>query len=131
MAEAFSFAEGSAQVVTGGATSLMTYVRDVRVVPTIGWYSYRPPHSTTYVYQETARNVSLSIGQVYAQKDVITMFNGATAGGVHIRVIHAAAGVTGELWVYSGVINSLPLEGGDGDVMMRTVQGDFQTWNET
>lgn len=131
MAETFSFSEGTAQFVTGGATSLLTYVRDVQALPTIGYHRYRPPYSTTYVQYETGREATLSVGQVYAQKDLAAMFNGASAGGVHVRLIHAAAGVTGTLWLYSGTIDSYALEGSDGDVMTRALRGWFQTWSET
>lgn len=131
MAEAFSFSEGIALFVTGGATSTATYVRDVQGTLTVGWHSYKPPASTTVQYIETGREASLTIGQVYSQKDIAAMFGGATAGGVHVQITHVAAGVTGTLWLYSGVIETHALQGTDGDVMKRSIQGRFQTWSET
>jgi hypothetical protein len=131
MAEAFSFSEGTANFVTGGATAAATFVRDIQGTKTIGYFKYRPPFATTWVHYETGREATLSIGQVYSQKDLGIMFDGATAGGVHVQIVHVAAGITGTLWLYSGVIDSHSLNGNDGDVMQRTLQGRFQAWSET
>jgi hypothetical protein len=131
MAEAFSFAEGTARFVTGAATSVATYVQGVNAVMTIGYHRRRAPHSTLWTYYETAREATLSIDQIYSQKDIAAIFNGATAGGVHVQLIHAAVGVTGTLWLYSGVIDSHSMDGSEGNVMMRAVRGRFQTWSET
>jgi len=131
MAETFSFAEGTAYFVTGGATSTATFARDIAGKMTVGYFSYRPPFSTVYQYLETGREATLTIGQVYSQKQLFTMFNGATAGGVHVGIVHVAAGVTGTIWLYSGVIDNHSIDGTDGDVMKRSLMGRFQTWSET
>lgn len=131
MAEAFSFAEGTAQFITGGATSLMLYATDVRGSKMVGYHKYRPPRSTVYQYIETGRDASVSFGQVYSQKDLGAMFDGATAGGVHVRFIHNAAGTNGTLWFYSGVLEAATVEGREGDVMAYSVQGNFQSWSES
>lgn len=131
MAEAFAFSEGTAYFVTGGATATVTFVRDIQGTKTIGYFKYRPPFAVTWQHLETGREATLSIGQVYSQKDLSTMFDGATAGGIHAGIVHVAAGVTGTLWLYSGVIDSQAMNGNDGDVMQRTLQGRFQAWSES
>jgi len=131
MAETFSFAEGPARFVTGGATASVTYVRNVQGTLSVGYYTYRPPFSTVRKYIETGRDATVTIGQVYSQKDIGAMFDGATAGGVHMQLVHVAAGVTGSIWFYSGVIDSHAINGADNDVMQRTIVGRFQTWSET
>ena len=131
MAESFGFAEGTAYFVTGGATSTAMFARDIAGKMTVGYFSYRPPFSTVYQYIETGREATLTIGQVYSQKQLGAMFNGATAGGVHVGIVHVAAGATGTIWLYSGVIDSHAIDGADGDVMKRSLMGRFQAWSET
>ena len=131
MAETFSFTEGTANFKTGAVTVPVTYCRDVQATLTIGYHRYRPPYSTTYQFIETGREATLSIGQMHSQKQLGVMFDGATAGGIHVQLIHAAAGVTSNLWLYSGVIDSHSMNGSEGNVMQRSLVGRFQSWTET
>lgn len=133
MAEVLHWNEGSAQLITGGATSLMVYVQSVTVRPNIGYHVYRPPFNGTYQYIETGRVATVRLSQHLQDKVAQPIFNAATAGGVHLRLTHLVPGAgNAETWLlFSGILESVNLDGSDGAVMGLSFEGQFQNWTMT
>lgn len=128
--EAISWPEGTAYIVTGGASSVAAYAQGISVNMAVSYHKYRPPHGTTTIYRELDRVATMSIDQLWSQKDYFKMLNAATAGGVHVRLLHVVGPqeYTGEVILWSGVLTVGNIAGQNAGLMAAQVQGEFPLW---
>ena len=134
MAEVYSWAEGSAYIWTGGASTsaLLAYARNITVTRQVTYAHYRPPKTTTYVNYPHTSGATLSIGQLYADATLQKMFNSATGGGYHVHLKNLVGGInqSGGTFLYSGNLTTIDIGGADGALSTLSINGIFPSWGD-
>lgn len=133
MAEVYTWPEGSAYFWSGNSTTsaLATYARNIAHTRRKVFTSYRAPHGATYSGYNYASAATLTIGQLYSQLNLVNYFEAAPVNGFHAHLMHSAGGIgqTGGVFLYSGTIHEVSLNGSDGQVFNHTFQAQFPTWS--
>lgn len=131
MSESFSWPDGSINAWTGTATAsaAVGFAENSQVTLTRGWDN-RPNLSGQYRNHLTGQMAQVSIG-ILTTLDwtLFRMFESAsTAVHLHLKQT-GVGGASGGLLLYSGVIDSMALQGSEGNLYKWAINYHCNTWS--
>lgn len=127
--ETFNWNEGAVYIYTGTATAsaLLFLCENISMQLAHSWQDHKTMDGT-YSYHLIEQRANLSIGQLYTvDATLFRIQNSATAVHWHIKNtgVNGSAGV----YLYSGRIDSLAIQGRQGDVQQVAVQYHAHNWS--
>jgi len=128
-AEALSWREGVVYIWTGTATAsaLAAYVQNVNIMPSIG-YLNRQTMGGTYTNHETGRYVQFQVGLMASQH--WTLFQMFSSGNeVNMHFAHSSVNGSAGIYLYSGRIDTMPLQGQEGAIFQWAINGHANVWS--
>lgn len=129
MPEAFSWPEGSLSLSTGvpfATSALIAYCENTNLTEKWGWNNI-PAASGNYSDTLTGQRADVTFGAVFTfDKTALRMAQAATA--VHMKLNHNTINGSAGVYLYSGRIDSLTLQGQAAGVYHYTMQAHFNVW---
>lgn len=121
MAEVFAWREGQVYVWTGNSTvsALTAYAQNINASLVYGWNNRR---LVTGTYQDvlTGVRVDVQIGAMYTPDAILQKFALLTAE-THLHLRHSSLGGTAGIFLWSGRIDRIDIQGNEGNVYNFTV----------
>lgn len=130
MPEAFSWMEGQVWMSTGLPFATSAYIGLAESTQSnlqVGWVN-TPAAGGVYHNHTTGQKVDVTIGTMYSyDKTAQQWFDTKTA--VHMKFIHSSVNGTAGIFLYSGRIASVNVQGSNGQVFKQSMQAFFNNWS--
>jgi hypothetical protein len=129
MSVAYSWPEGQIYVYTGNAatSAVVAFATDSNVTPLWGWDN-RVAADGSYNDHLTGRRMNVTVGAIYTMDTTLQRIaDSATA--IHMKFLHMHYLGSAGIWLWSGRIDSLPLNGADTQPYAFSLQAHFNRWS--
>lgn len=124
----FTFNDGELYAWTGDTPSLnpVAFVTDIQATPVREWRNIQLLNGD-YRNVLAGERVDAAFSVEYSLSAFWDFFE--ATGQVHLHIAHLREGASAGLYMYSGVIDSMPIQGADGGANRQSVQYHANEWS--
>jgi hypothetical protein len=130
MSEACAWPEGAIYLWTGTATASGVVAYAERVYGTLA-YGINTVRTFDGVYHNlwTGQRADVYVAAFYTTDALTFQKMAAAQTGVHAHLKHTAVGASAGVFLYSGALNSVTLNGANGDVLRYSLALQANNWS--